>query len=237
MSGFRFKQFYIAQDRCAMKVGTDGVLIGSWCDVSGVKTVLDVGCGTGLIAIMVAQRSSSETTITGIEIDGEAATQAQENASECRWCAQIKIEHTRMQEYKPQEAIDLIVSNPPYFTNALKAPDEKRSAARHNDGLSIEELVHFAKKHLSSKGRLAVVLPCEEAKRLIGEATACGLYLQRSTTVLTKAGKKAKRMLLEVGRIKPNSPTEDTLVLAEGADNKMTPQFKSLVRDFYLYAD
>ncbi|MCR5570597.1 MAG: methyltransferase [Paludibacteraceae bacterium] len=237
MPGFRFKQFNIEQDRCAMKVGTDGVLIGSWCNTTGVKTVLDVGCGTGLIALMVAQRCNGEATITGLEIDQEAAEQAKENVAGSPWSKTVTIIHTSMQDYRPDTTIDLVVSNPPYFTNALKAPDAKRSAARHNDSLSVEDLVHFAKQHLSATGRLSVVLPCEEAKRLVFEGIACGLYLQRTTSVQTKANKQPKRMLVELGKEKAPSPQEDTLVLGEGADNKMTTQFKALVRDFYLYVD
>lgn len=234
MSGFQFKQFYVAQDRCAMKVGTDGVLVGAWCDTGGARRVLDVGCGTGLIALMLAQRCEAEAEITGIEIDGDAAEQARENVANSPWPDRIAIAHTKMQDYHPTAPLDLIVSNPPYFTNALKAPDAKRTAARHNDTLSVEDLAHFAKEHLSATGRLAVVLPCEEAKRLIGEAIACGLHEHRTTLVKTKANKQAKRMLVEVGKEKAPLPTTDVLVLGEGANNELTEQFKALVRDFYL---
>lgn len=237
MPGFRFKRFNIEQDRCAMKVGTDGVLIGSWCNTTGAKTILDIGCGTGLIALMVAQRCNGEATITGIEIDHEAAEQAKENVAGSPWSKTVNIVHTSMQDYRPDTTIDLIVSNPPYFTNALKAPDAKRSAARHNDSLSVEDLVHFAKKHLSATGHLSVVLPCEEAKRLVSEGIACGLHLQRATAVQTKENKPPKRTLVEIGKEKAPSPQEDTLVLGEGANNEMTAQFKALVRDFYLYVD
>lgn len=235
MAGFQFKQFNIEQDRCAMKVGTDGVLLGSWCDTTDVKNVLDIGCGTGLIALMVAQRTKEGTKITGIEIDKDAAEQAQENANNSPWNEDVTIEPVKMQDYCPTKEFDLIVSNPPFFTNALKAPDAKRTAARHNDSLSVEDIVHFAKKHLSPTGRLAVVLPCEEAKRLIFESIACGLYQKRTTWVKTTARKEPKRVLVEISRQKTDCPIEDTLVLSNGNNNEKTEQFIDLVKDFYLH--
>lgn len=235
MGGFQFKQFNIEQDRCAMKVGTDGVLVGAWCDTTGVKSVLDIGCGTGLIALMVAQRCAEGTKVTGIEIDKDAAEQAQENVRNSRWSKDITIANIKMQDFCPTEKFDLIVSNPPYFTNALKAPDAKRSAARHNDSLSVEDIVHFAKKHLSEEGRLAVVLPCEEAKRLLFESLACGLYTKHTTWVKTTVKKAPKRVLVEVGRQKTECPLEDTLVLSNGNNNEKTEAFIDLVKDFYLH--
>lgn len=235
MSGFQFKQFKIEQDRCAMKVGTDGVLIGCWCDTNDVHNVLDIGTGTGLIALMVAQRTSNNCHITGIEIDNEAAKQARENVAESPWSGRITIVDQKMQDYQPTTPFDLIVSNPPYFTNALKAPDAKRSAARHNDSLSVEDIVHFAARHLNDKGRLAVVLPCEEGKRLQAESIACGLYVRRTTWVKTTIKKEPKRVLVEVGRQKTDCLTEDTLVLSNGINNEKTEQFIHLVKDFYLH--
>ncbi len=218
-----------------MKVGTDGVLIGCWCDTTDAKRVLDIGTGTGLIALMVAQRSTNDCQITGIEIDTDAAEQAHENVASSPWPNRIDIVGEKLQDYLPSCQFDLIVSNPPYFTNALKAPDAKRSAARHNDSLTVEDIVHFATKNLSEKGKLAVVLPCEEGKRLLAESIACGLHVRHTTWVKTTINKTPKRMLVEVGKEKPQRETEDTLVLSNGNNNEKTDQFINLVKDFYLH--
>ncbi len=144
-SCFQFKQFKINQDRCAMKVGTDGVLLGTWTDVSGVQSILDVGTGTGLIALMLAQRSSA-AIISGIEIDGDAAAQAVENVNNSPWREKINIEAVSLQTFTKNTGcrFDLIVSNPPYFNKSLKNPDAQRSVARHSDLLSRQDLLTAA---------------------------------------------------------------------------------------------
>ena len=129
-SYFRFKQFTIHQEKCAMKVGTDGCLLGAWVDLSQSQRILDVGCGSGLIAIMTAQRCTN-VTITGIEIDNEAASQATENAESSPWAERIEIICEDFLKFTPEQQFDTIVSNPPYFSNSLKCPNDKRNKARH----------------------------------------------------------------------------------------------------------
>jgi tRNA1Val (adenine37-N6)-methyltransferase len=137
MTGFKFKQFEIHQDRCAMKVGTDGVLLGAWAP--GGKRILDVGSGTGLISLMMAQRFP-EAQVRGIDMDGEACEEAAENVAASPFADRVEIECCRLQDYHSEESFDAIVSNPPFFLNSLKNPDSKRTMARHTDSLPFRDL-------------------------------------------------------------------------------------------------
>ena len=137
---FSFKQFTIYQDKSAFKVGTDGVLLGAVTDITGIRSILDIGSGTGLISIMLAQRS--DAAITAIEPDLESFIQTAENVSRCKWNDRIKVEHTDLQKFSPDQGkYDLIVTNPPYFSGSLKSPDLRKSATRHNDSLTTAELL------------------------------------------------------------------------------------------------
>lgn len=155
---FRFKQFAVRQDRCPMKVGTDGVLLGAWAEVRpGDRRMLDVGTGTGLIALMLAQRSAA--WITAVDIDVECATQAAENFAASPWADRLDAVSVAVQRYDPVEKFDLIVSNPPYYVDSLLSPDEGRNTARHAAGLPFGELAAAVVRLLSPGGRFALVLP------------------------------------------------------------------------------
>ena len=130
MSGFRFKQFAVEQDDVAMKVGTDGVLLGAWADCNGAKRILDIGTGTGVIALMLAQRNA-EAEVQAVEIDETATRRARSNFDLSPWAERLTVENCAVQEFAPAEKFDLIVSNPPYFVDSLLPPDAKRSTARH----------------------------------------------------------------------------------------------------------
>ena len=155
---FSFKQFTIFQDKSSFKVGTDGVLLGAVGAVNGAKKILDIGTGTGLIAIMLAQRS--EAGIVAIEPDEESYKQACDNVTLCPWSSRIDVENSDFQSYNPgKEKFDLIVTNPPYFTNSLKNPDTRKSSARHNDSLTSVEILKGATKILEVDGKLQLILP------------------------------------------------------------------------------
>ena len=229
---FHFKQFTIQQDQCAMKVGTDGVLLGSWTDVSGIQSILDIGTGTGLIALMLAQRSPA--TICGIEIDENAALQAIENVNNSPWRERIKIEATSLQVFVKNTGcrFDLIVSNPPYFNKSLKNPDIQRSVARHADSLSQEDLITAACALLSDAGRLSVILPAAEGAEFILRAESSRLYCSKKTKVIPRIGASEKRLLLEFSRTKEVCREDSLLIERERHD--YSDEFRGLTKDYYL---
>ena len=188
-----------------MKVGTDGVLLGSWVTCKHANTILDIGCGTGLIALMLAQRNS-KSSITGIEIDAIASQEAQLNVSNSDWQERIKIEHTSLQDFKPQTQFDLIVSNPPFF-HENKATD-RRSTARHTNTLSFEELIENTADLLSEKGIFGVIIPKAAEEQFCEIAAAHNLYCNRVCYVKGNETVAVKRVMLELTFIKAEPTTE-----------------------------
>ncbi len=215
-----------------MKVGTDGVLLGAWTDVSGVRSVLDIGTGTGLIALMLAQRSAA--SVYAIEIDENAAAQAIENIAASPWSGRIRIETVSLQTFVENTIyrFDLIVSNPPYFNKSLKNPDAQRSVARHTDSLSQEDLMSAACALLSDTGRLSVILPVAEGDEFILRAESFQLYCSKKTKVIPRIGAPEKRLLLEFSRIK-DVCREDTLLI-EKERHSYSDEFNELTKDYYL---
>ena len=232
-SYFSFKQFTIFQDKCAMKVGIDGVLLGVWTPIEEAKTILDVGTGTGLIALMLAQRSQAE--ITGIDIEPNAVQQATENVRNSPWSNQITIQENSLQDFSTSsnQRFDLIVSNPPYFVDSLKAPSKDRNAARHTDTLTHEELIVSAKKLLTETGRICIILPVNEGLQCMEFAGELGLYCTRSVQVFPKPAINSKRLLLEFSLI-PSAITESELVIESEIRHHYSPEFTELAKDFYL---
>ena len=232
---FRFKQFTIFHDRCAMKVGTDGVLLGAWAEVDGCNTVLDVGTGSGLIALMMAQRNSF-AEIRAIEIDENAALQAKENAEKSPFAQRVEVLLTSFQDFATSETrkFDLIVSNPPFFVQSLQSPDRKRTFARHADSLSASELFSSAKKLLTQHGKLAVIYPFSEAENVKQIARNESLYLSRETVVFPTPEGNPKRVLLEFCAAEPQSVLQNELVI-EQQRHVYSDDFIRMVKDFYLH--
>ena len=239
--GFQFRQFYLRHDRCAMKVGTDGVLLGAWAPVpTGDGThrvhILDVGTGCGLIARMLMQRCP-HAEVEGIDIDEAAVEQACENGvrAYCSSLQEWKMENGKWTNDKWQngKCYDLVVSNPPYFRNSLKNPDAGRQLARHTDSLSYEELFLHSRRLLAPNGQLALILPAEAETDVLQLAAQHSLYCTRMTRVYGREGKPAKRILLLFGPEKTNATETDTLVL-ESADGGRSPQYSALAQEFYL---
>ncbi|MGC9373947.1 MAG: tRNA1(Val) (adenine(37)-N6)-methyltransferase [Bacteroidales bacterium] len=230
---FKFKQFTVYQDQCAMKVGTDGVLLGAWANVENADRILDIGTGTGLIALMMAQRSNA--TIDAVEIESNACEQAQENVNQSQWSKRIKIIHQSFQNFatETKTKYDLIVSNPPYFQNSLTTPLEKRTKARHNTDMQLADILTGALNCLSESGTLSVILPYIEASLFIVKAAEQGLYCVRKTNVLPKPGRKPKRLLLEFKKIKKPF-TEQQLVIELNKRHEYSDDYKNLTKDFYL---
>ena len=244
---FRFKQFTIWHDKCAMKVGTDGVLLGAWCPLNELImrdtqcTILDVGTGSGLIAIMLAQRlcdkGGQDFTIDAIDVNDSAAAQAQANCDVSPWKKHLRVWHTSLQDFEAQkESYNLIVSNPPYFVDSLKNPDKGRETARHTDSLSDEELLSKSAQLLTQSGHLALIVPAAKETAILHLAKAYGLTLCRQTEVYSKPDKEQPlRVMLDfVKDIKNHvEPTTDRLNI-ESAHSPRSEEYVELTKAFYL---
>ena len=232
-SYFKFKQFTIYQERAAMRVGTDGVLLGAWCRLDGAERVLDVGTGTGLIAIMAAQRSTAR--IDAVELDFEAACDAAQNAGLSPWSDRITVYAADfVQSYGPytRPLYDHILSNPPYFVQSLLPPDRRREHARHTGSLDYEALFEGAAVLLRPGGRLSLIAPADLEEHLAFVALLHGFYPVRYTYVSGIAGRAPKRLLSEWGR--ERLPLETDALAVERRGEGYTPEYVALTRDFYL---
>lgn len=232
---FRFRQFTIWHDRCAMKVGTDGVLLGAWAPLPSSGLVLDVGTGTGLIALMVAQRAP-QVEVVGIDIDGEAVMQANENVAASPFSSRISIAQADFNSFVTSDAAQYttVICNPPFFTESLLPPDQARSAARHEQSLPFPTLVANASKLLQADGSLSVILPTSALDDFRSEAFAKDLVLTRLCYVRTTPAKPPKRILGHFVKA-PSMPfhlEEETLVLME--NGARSSAYTNLTRDFYL---
>ncbi|MDR0962478.1 MAG: methyltransferase [Mediterranea sp.] len=228
---FRFKQFAIRQDRCAMKVGTDGVLLGAWAQADAPRRIMDIGTGTGLVALMLAQRYA-DAQVTAMEIDSPAARQAAENVAQSPWNDRVEVVCGDFRNYSIDGCFDLLVSNPPYFVDALACPDRQRHIARHADTLSYESLFRRAVKLLAADGRVAVIIPADARATADGIAIAQGLHPAQCMQVVTKPGKAVRRVLLSYS-MQPAVCTEATLCI-ESAEGGFSKEYIALTGDFYL---
>ena len=228
---FEFKQFRIEQHKAAMKVGTDGVLLGAWTPVNDVRRILDVGTGTGLIALMLAQRSNA--MIDAVEIDELACAEAKFNFEQSPWSDRLRVLHSDFHLFAsvPCESYDLIISNPPFFVNSLKTRNEALAVARHCDLLSFSQIILGARKLLSRSGRLCVIIPFTSCVEFRETARLSGFYLSHQTNIIPKSGRAPKRVLLEF-TIQPGYPVEDGLtILDENGD--YAQNYKTLTAPFY----
>ena len=252
MGVFRFKKFEVVNERSAMKVNTDGVLLGaSMTILPSDRTMLDVGTGTGTIALMAAQRLSSailnsssvilnevkNPRIDAIDIDEASASEASANFINSPWNSILKAHHLPLEEFaaSAETVYDLIFSNPPYFEDSLTAPDERKSTARHtSDGLSYRDIFEFAKDRLSENGRVSLVLPADQEAALTRYARMCGLYLFRILRVRTVPRKAPSRIIAEFSRTRCAELSEELLTIQD--EGKYTQEYLSLTGDFYLFA-
>lgn len=230
---FHFKQFRIAQNQCTHKVGTDGVLLGAWVQVKEEdKNILDIGTGSGLIALMLAQRTRPATRIDAVEIETRDAQQAMENVQQSPWPEKITIYKALVQRFNPEKEYDLIVSNPPYFENSWLPPEEKRSQARHTHQLSFQDLLITATRLLTKQGRLAVILPYFEGLKFLDLAQSFHLFPIRKTVFRSRAHKPVERLLLELA-YEGKLEAEQEIILYESGEN-WSEEYKKLTREFYL---
>ena len=235
-SSFYFKQFTIFQDKCAMKVGTDGILLGSWANILGNSQILDIGTGTGLLALMLAQRSQSSinTVIDAVEIDHDAYLQATDNVKRSPWCDRIDVYHASIQDFAANhfKQYDLIISNPPFFENAYKSSQESRTLARHNDSLLQTDILQITAQLLKSNGHLAVIYPTDLANNFQDKAKAFNLFCDRKVYVKPTPKSSVKRILLELSKTK--SLCQENMLTIEEEKHIYTKDYINLVKDFYL---
>ncbi len=232
-SWFQFKKFKINQDKTAMKVGTDGVLLGAVSHFASAKRILDVGAGTGLLSFTAAQRTDAE--IVALEIDKDAFIQCSENIELNNLNGRIKVINITFQEYYKTEntKFDFIISNPPFFENSQKSVSEKRNIARHSDTLSKEELISGVLKLLSTEGTFSIILPAEFEKSFDDLCRSRNLYCNYKMYVFPKKDKPANRIITEYSFVKKNIFTEK-LIIRENDTNLYTNEYRELTKDFYL---
>lgn len=254
MGNFRFKQFEIEQDRCAMKVGTDGVLLGAWAQ--GGRRILDIGSGTGLISLMMAQRFP-EAEVVGIDMDADACGQARENVKASPFRDRVEIVCCRLQDFgadgcaletaglkagaletaeglKAAGVFDAIVSNPPFFVDSLKNPDSKRTMARHTDSLPFRDLFAGVKRLLSDEGIFSAIVPVEVVEQFVAESCILGFYLIRKCGVKTVERKQPKRFMLSFAkhRISPYEEHVETMIDSQGNRSEW---YRKITEEFYLF--
>jgi tRNA1Val (adenine37-N6)-methyltransferase len=230
---FYFKQFKVEDGRSTMKVGTDAVLLGSVVKVGKSGSILEIGTGSGVIALIIAQRSNA--SIDAIEIDKESAEQAAANTLASPWTDRINIIRDSLQEFTPKalKKYDLIISNPPFFSCSLKSPDKKRNLSRHDEGLSYAELIGCSSVLMAEGGSLWVILPVNESTIFISMAEKEGFMLHFRMNIISKEGRKAHRCILEFKKSVTGNPEEETLVILD-ANGIHTADYKELTKDFYI---
>ena len=229
---FSFKQFTVYQDRCAFKVGTDGVLLGACADITTTRSILDIGTGTGLIALMLAQRCEAE--ITAIEPDTASFEQACSNVENSRWKDRIKIVNTALQDYFPGSVkFDLIVSNPPFYADSLPNPDQVKAAARHNILMNNEELLSGVSRLMASGGKLQVIMPYAEGNIFIAEAQEFGLFCNNILKIKPLPTSEIRRLILTFSE-KKSKPRESFLTIEHGKRHDFTEEYMALTKEFYL---
>ena len=234
MSTFRFKKFTITQDRCAMKVGTDGVILGAWCPIDNNPfSILDIGAGTGILSLILAQRSNA-FQIDAIEIDEDAYEQCVENFESSPWGDKLFCFHAGLDEFveEPEDEYDLIISNPPFYTEDYKTENEQRDLARFSDALPFEDLVKAANLLLTENGIFAVIIPFKEEEKFITLAKDFELYPFKITRVKGTPTTEIKRSLLAFSKTQKQTLVDELII--ETARHQYTEDYIALTNDFYL---
>ena len=244
LTKFSFKNFDVHQDKCAMKIGTDGVLLGAWCPIDNNPfSVLDIGAGTGILSLMLAQRSNAEHTslhgelaqqIDAIEIDENAFEQCVENFESSPWSDRLFCFHAGLDEFveEPEDEYDIIISNPPFYTEDYKTESEQRDLARFADAMPFEDLVEAANLLLSENGIFAVIIPFKEEKNFIALAKGWDLFPFKITRVKGTPNTEVKRSLLAFSRIRKKTEIDELII--ETARHQYTDEYIALTKDFYL---
>jgi len=228
---FTFKQFTVNQENASFKVGTDGVLLGACADVSGAKRILDIGSGTGLIALMLAQRSQAE--IVAIEPDHESFLQCCENINRSPWKNRITVYESALQDFCNEEKFDLIVTNPPYFSGSLVNPDYRKSVTRHDISLGSTDILKSLDSLLNEEGFLQLILPYAEGNIFLAEAAEYGFYCHDLLKIRPMPTSEVRRLVMRFGRKRVRT-SEKFLTVEFGKRHEFTDEYRKLTGDFYL---
>ena len=230
---FYFKQFKVEDGRSTMKVGTDAVLLGAMVNTEGSEEILEIGTGSGVIALILAQRSKAH--IDAVEIDEESVNQAIENAENSPWNDRIQIIRSSLQEFaeKTSKRYDLIISNPPFFTCSLKSPDKKRNLSRHDESLSFEDLATNAARLMTNDASLWIILPVREGEEFTFIAEKSGLFVHFRVSITSKEGRKEYRRVFQLKKGRPGEYAESTLVISDGKGIP-TKEYIALTKELYL---
>lgn len=236
MSGniFHFKQFTIHQDKCAMKVGTDAVLLGAWTNPQKAERILDIGTGTGILSLMLAQKC--DAIIDAIDIDENACMQAKENFGNSKWSERLNIKQVSVQDFAllSSKKYDLIISNPPFFIDSSKAPDPERTISRHTDLLPYEELIAGVLKLLLPEGQFCLILPAKEGELFQELAANNDLHLTKLLNVKGSSDKlNPKRLLMQFEFTERNLEKSSIAVEADKRHH-YTDDYKELTKNYYL---
>ncbi|MFW0767501.1 tRNA(1)(Val) (adenine(37)-N(6))-methyltransferase TrmN [Trabulsiella odontotermitis] len=234
-NGFTFKQFFVAHDRCAMKVGTDGILLGAWAPIARVNRILDIGTGSGLLALMLAQRTDDHVAIDAVELDDDAAAQAQENVAESPWSARVQVHHADIQQWLHQQTrrYDLIVSNPPYYEQGVECATPQREQARYTTSLDHTALLNCAAEAITEEGFFCLVLPESIGTAFTEKALSLGWNLRLRTDIAETELRPPHRVLLAFSP-KAGEYFCDRLVI-RGPEQQYSEGYTALTQAFYLF--
>ena len=232
-SWFQFQQFRVEQDRCAMKISTDAVLLGTLVQSDLPKRILDIGTGTAVIALMLAQRFP-QTSLTAVELDPEAASQARENCEQSPFSERLTVIQGRFQDFPVEEPFDLLVSNPPFFPDHLPASDPKRQQALHTDSLSFEELLQKASKLLAPSGSFWVILPPRQMQDFIQYGTAHGLFPTTRVGIRDSAAKPIHREVIGFTFSEPLANALPEELFLKNVDGSYSERYQQLISGFLL---
>jgi|JI10StandDraft_1071094.scaffolds.fasta_scaffold13749_7 tRNA1Val (adenine37-N6)-methyltransferase len=228
---FRFKQFTVKQDRCAMKVSTDGNLLGAWTRYDGASRILDIGTGTGLLALIAAQRNQ-QAHIDAVELDPDAAAQARENVAESPWPQRIMVHHADVRTWKTNALYDLVLCNPPFYKGHIPSSEDRTAMAKHDGMLSLAALLSTMARLTVAEARISMIVPTDRLAELEKVSATEGFSLSRICEVSYRLGKPPKRVLIELSRGN-HAPVLEELTVETGT-GKPTPEFRALLSDLEL---
>jgi len=227
---FRFRQFEVFHDQCAMKVGTDAVLLGAWANVSGANAILDIGTGSGVVALMTAQRNQ-KALIDAVEIDEKSWLQCEENFKNSPWPERLTAFHSDIKNFQTKIKYNVVISNPPFFSDSLLSGDEVKDKARHSVSLTLKELAEVSAALLNENGRMCFILPADQETEIKNLAAVYGFYAERICSLRYNPDKPVKRVLIEF--VRDAGKAVEQILCIRNSKNEFTAEFAALTENFY----